>query len=109
MLTYVLVKDKNFGVMCFYLMSHLVLDIFNGGIFALYPFYDNVFYTRIDIFFNQGNFRPIIDYGISNKIENMGKGEGLVSSENFAIVILFTIILMSLAIKVMRNDRRIFK
>jgi len=91
-LIYILTRDKNFGIICFYLTSHLVLDIFNGGIFSLYPFYENVFYVRTEILFNQSNFIPLVEYGISDKIENMGKGEGAISSENVGIVLLLVIV-----------------
>ena len=44
------IKDiKIYGIISFYLMSHLILDIFNGGIFLFYPLYDNVFFSRMEV------------------------------------------------------------
>lgn len=91
MLIYILTRNNNFGIICFYLTSHLILDTFNGGIFSLYPLYDNVFYVHTEILFDQSTFRPFVNYGISNKIENMGKGEGAISSENVGVTILLII------------------
>jgi hypothetical protein len=32
-----------YGIICFYLASYLILDLFTGGIFLFYPVYNNVF------------------------------------------------------------------
>ena len=89
---FVFIKDiKIYGIITFYLMSHLILDIFNGGIFLLYPLYDSVFFSRIEIWFHSGDIIPVIYYGISDKIVPMGKGEPMISSENIGVAILLII------------------
>ncbi len=96
MLLLIFVKSRRdiFAIICFYLASHLVLDIFNGGIFPLYPVYDKVFFTHLDLSFNHNSLVPALQYGISNKIVNMGRGESVVSSENFGVAVL----LMAIAV-----------
>jgi hypothetical protein len=76
------------GIICFYLASHLILDLFTGGIFLFYPVYNNVFFARAELLFNDNGFKPILEYGISDKIMNMGIGEPAISSENIAVAVL---------------------
>ncbi len=96
LLCFILVKRRReiFGIICFYLTSHLILDLFTGGIFLLYPVYNNVFFVNVELLYN---FKPVLEYGISNKIMNMnmGRGEPVISSENVAIVILIAFVIMS--------------
>ncbi len=80
-----------FGIICFYLMSHLILDLFTGGIFLFYPFYNNVFFANVELLLNIDSFIPVLEYGISNKIMNNGIGEPVISSENVALAILLII------------------
>ncbi len=91
-LLFILVKSRRavFGIICFYLTSHLILDLFTGGIFLFYPVYNNVFFAHVELFFNRGSFTPALDYGISNKIMS-STGEPAISSENIAIAILLII------------------
>src|SRR3990167_826301 len=42
-------KDSIAGIIGFYFISHLVLDMFNGGISALYPFYDGILFINAEI------------------------------------------------------------
>lgn len=92
-LIFIFAKDiKISGIIGFYLISHVILDIFNGGVFLLYPFYDNVFFSRIEIWLHSGGISSIMYYGISDKIMPIGRGESIASSENIGTVILLTII-----------------
>jgi len=96
LLCYFFVKNKReiFGIICFYLTSHLILDLFTGGIFLFYPVYNKAFFANVELLYN---FKPVLEYGISNKIMNMNldKGEPVISSENVAIVILIASVIMS--------------
>jgi len=96
LLCYFFVKSKReiFGIICFYLTSHLILDLFTGGIFLFYPVYNKAFFANVELLYN---FKPVLEYGISNKIMNMNldKGEPVISSENVAIVILIASVIMS--------------
>ncbi len=86
------------GMISFYLASHLILDIFDGGVFLLYPFYRRVFFASIEVWFSHKHVMPIIDYGISWHIMNNGISEPMISSENIGIAVLLTIfILLSIA------------
>jgi len=87
LLLFIIAKSRRevFGIICFYLTSHFILDLFTGGIFLFYPVYNNVFFVNIELLFN---FKPVIEYGISNEIMNMGRGEPVISSENVAIALI---------------------
>ncbi len=100
----IFIKDiKIIGIIFFYLISHLILDIFNGGIYLFYPIYYNVFFFRTEIWFNGGNMTPFIYYGISDKIIPMGRGEPMISSENVGVMILLLLsIIKSIKIKIKR-------
>jgi len=86
------------GIICFYLGSHLLLDIFDGGIFLLYPFYNSIFYCVIELLFNKG---IVLGIGISETIINIKTiGEPMISSENVGVAILLIItLLISVVIK----------
>ena len=88
---FVKMKREVFGIICFYLTSHLILDLFTGGIFLFYPVYNKVFFANVELLLNHDSFIPLLEYGISNKIMNNGIGEPAISSENVALTILFII------------------
>lgn len=98
-------KDSIAGIVCFYLVSHLILDIFNGGISALYPFYDGIFFINAEIrsSYNIDGMMYTLNYGIKgdfvNNIAKAGNGYGIVSSENFGIIVLLIIIILTVFIK----------
>lgn len=89
-LCFIFVKSRRreFGIISFYLTSHLILDMFTGGIFLFYPFYNNVFFANVELLLRHDSFTPDIEYGISNKIMNNGIGEPAISSENIAVALL---------------------
>lgn len=90
------------GIISFYLISHIILDIFNGGVFLLYPFYNDVLFVRTDIRFDD----YIFNYGISDKIINIPKiGESIISSENVGTLILLMIIVLIVIIKKFKDQR----
>jgi hypothetical protein len=104
-LIFIFIKDRKIkevaGIICFYLGSHLILDIFDGGIFLLYPFYNKVFYSVIELIFNGG---IIFNVGISNHLLDMRTvGEPMISSENVGVAVLLIIaLLLSIVVK-MKN------
>lgn len=88
------------GLICFYLGSHLILDIFDGGIYLLYPFYNKIIFVWIEILFSTNGPVPIVNYGMSNDIVNMiMKGEPIISSENIGITVLLAIVVLILTIR----------
>ena len=93
LLLFILVKSRRriFGIICFYLASHLILDLFTGGTFLFYPVYDNVFFAHAELLFIDDSFTPALEYGTSDRIMNMGIGEPAISSENIAVVVLLII------------------
>lgn len=98
-------KDSIAGIVCFYLISHLILDMFNGGISALYPFYDGIFFINAEIrsSYNIDGMMYTLNYGIKNSFVNnisrAGNGYGIISSENFGIIVLLMIIILVSFIK----------
>lgn len=104
-LIFIFIKDRKIkevaGIICFYLGSHLLLDIFDGGIFLLYPFYNKVFYSAIELVFNDG---IIFNVGISNRIVDMRTvGEPMISSENFGVAVLLMIVVLISIVMKMKN------
>jgi len=69
-----------------------LLDVFDGGIFLFYPVYDTVFYAHIELLFAIDTIRPVLDYGISDRIMDNGRGEPMISSENIAVAFLLFVI-----------------
>jgi len=94
-----------FGIICFYLASHLVLDLFNGGIFLFYPVYNKVFFARAELLFELDSFIPVTDYGIRRAIVNMGKGEPAISSENTGVALLLIVLIIVLVMR-SKNKRK---
>lgn len=104
-LAFIFINREIFGIMSFYLISHIILDIFNGGVYLLHPFYENVFFARTEILFGNG-INYMLDYGINNNIINIAKlGEAIISSENIAVIILLIIIMSVIIIKNKIVDR----
>ncbi|VVB89790.1 Uncharacterised protein [uncultured archaeon] len=68
-----------------------ILDLFTGGISLFYPVYNNIFFAHVELLFTDGSFTPALEYGISDKIMNMGIGEPAISSENIAVAVLLII------------------
>ena len=104
-LAFVFIRNRRdvYGIICFYLISHIVLDIFNGGVSLLYPFYDNVFFTHVEIVFHHNGIIPKMDYGISDTIMNNGVTEPMISSENIGIAIL---LMISILINKIYNQKK---
>lgn len=98
-------QDSIAGIVAFYLISHLILDIFNGGISALYPLYNGIFFINAEIrsSYNIDGMMYTLNYGIKNDFVNniakSGNGYGIISSENFGIIILLIIMILVTFIK----------
>lgn len=99
-LAFIFIKDRRevSGIILFYLASALILDIFDGGVYLLYPFYNNVFFARIEIWFIH-SIIPVLDYGISKNIMNNGRGEPMISSENIGVSVIIMVFILILFIR----------
>lgn len=80
-----------FGIITFYLAAHLILDMFNGGIFLFYPLLEKVFYASAELRFGMDGFPHVLDMGISNTIKNNGMGEPIISSENVGTIVVLAL------------------
>jgi hypothetical protein len=105
LLLFILMKSKRevLGIIFFFLASHLLLDLFDGGIFLFYPFYDGVFYARVELLFTMETIKPVLDYGISDKIMNNGRGEPMISSENIGTAVLLLAIALMRAVRISQD------
>ena len=102
LLFFITAKEKKdvYGIIFFFLFSHILLDLFDGGIFIFYPVYDIVLYSYIELQFPFDKIEYVMDYGISNGIMDNGKGQPMISSENIAVVFLLSVvILLALTVK----------
>jgi len=90
---FIFVKSRRdvFGIICFFLAAHLILDLFNGGIFLFYPLYDKVFYASAELRFGMDGFLHVLDMGISDTIMNNGRGEPVISSENVGMAVVLAL------------------
>jgi len=101
LLLFILVKSKRevFGIILFFLASHLLLDFFDGGIFLFFPFYNRVVFGHVELLFNMETIKPVLDYGISDHIMNNGQGEPMISSENIGTALLLIVFWVMRAVK----------
>ena len=64
-----LFKEKKilFIIASAYLASHVILDMFHGGVVLFYPFYNEMAFVDATLQFSQGNeFLWVFDYGFRN-------------------------------------------
>lgn len=93
-------KKEIVFIVSFYLLSHLILDLFNGGIYVLYPIFDGKFFINAEIMsnYNIDGIMYTLNYGIKgnfiNNVAKSGHGYGIVSSENVGIAILLLIMIL---------------
>lgn len=106
LLLFILMKSKRevIGIICFYLASHIVLDLLNGGVFLLHPVYDKAFFMNAGVIFDNGSIKSAIDYGISSKITGGLKGRPVISSENTGIMILLVVCGVISAVRKWKNS-----
>ena len=84
------------GMTTYYLSSHLILDIFNGGIAVLYPFSKKILFLNAEIVqtYNLKTITFLYNYGFTDKVvKTISENSvyGVVSSENFGITVLLLI------------------
>ena len=87
------------GIITYYLSSHLILDMFNGGISALYPFSNKILFINAEIVqtYNLKTITFLTKYGFVDKVvETISENSvyGIVSSENFGIIVLLLIMIL---------------
>jgi len=109
LLIFIFAKKKEITfIVGFYLLSHLILDLFNSGISMLYPFYHKIFFVNAEIIssYKIDSVMFVMNYGIrSGLVDEMNdsvNGYGIVSGENIgtAILLIFMILISFLRSKV---------
>jgi len=100
LLIYIFWKDiKVSGIIAFYLASHIILDLFNQGIYLFYPLYNKVIYPMIGLSYNNNILSPIFNIIIQERISDVGIEMPIISSENTATIILVVVMLIISTIK----------
>jgi len=71
-----------------YVASHIILDLFSGGVALLYPLSHNIFFIQAELLFDEG-FSCVLDWGmIPYSIEwALAKGSVMTSTSSAAILI----------------------
>ena len=97
-LAFIIIKEYRqiSGMITYYLSSHLILDSFNGGIAVLYPFSKKILFINAEIIqtHNLKSITFLYNYGFVDKIVKTISDNsvyGIVSSENFGIIVLLMI------------------
>lgn len=106
LLLFILIRNRRdiLGIICLFLASHLILDMFNGGISLLYPLSSNVFFIHTELRFDMQSFSHVFDYGIRQTVMNRGNGEPVVSSENTGIAV-FLVVLTAILATLKQRER----
>jgi hypothetical protein len=98
-LAFIFFKNKQiYGMIIYYLSSHLILDLFNGGIGAFYPFSKKIAFINAGIMqtYNLKSMAFLLNYGFVDKIAHTTESSsyGIISSENFGIIVLLSIMIL---------------
>ena len=97
LLGYLFINREIFAIIGFYYISHLILDIFSGGIHLFYPIYNKAFHVWTEIRYGEPN---VFNYGFStDTLEIIKHGESVVSSENVAVMLLLLMIISLIILK----------
>jgi membrane-bound metal-dependent hydrolase YbcI (DUF457 family) len=91
------------GMITYYLSSHLILDTLNGGIAVLYPFSNKMLFLNAEIAqtYDLKNMIFLYAYGFTDKVVETiteDSAYGVVSSENFGMIILILIMIIIYAV-----------
>lgn len=96
---FVILDDLKFScVVAYYLASHIILDLFNSGVFLFYPIYQKVIYIMMGISWDHNQLIPIFEIIIQEKISGKGIFMPMISGENIATIVLIIIALISMLI-----------
>ena len=112
-LVFIFIKDfrQISGMITYYLSSHLILDMFNGGISVLYPFNNKILFLNAEIVqtYNLKTITFLTNYGFTDKVvETISNNSvyGIVSSENIGIIVLLLIMtLIYIVYNLNKNNR----
>lgn len=98
MLIYYIWSNPNFLIVGYYWTSHILLDIFNAGVYILYPFYNRVLFIKLDLwrYINESGLTMDINtaYGFSDGLVHTHNTGVLITSEGAGVLIIFLIILI---------------
>ena len=88
-------KDIRVGcIMGFYIFSHIVLDLFNRGVYLFYPFYNKVLYFMIGVSYEDSIISPIYKLIIENELSSEFLERPIISGENTTTILLIIIMLI---------------
>lgn len=81
-------------IMEFYILSHILLDLFNQGVYLFYPFYSKVIYFMVGVSYEDSIITPIYKLIIEDEISTEFFKMPMISSENTATILLIIIMLV---------------
>ena len=86
-------------IVAFYLLSHLILDLTDGGLSLLYPIISSVAFLNLGVLLDGYIFTPVLSYGFASHVLPQGMGRTVISSENFGTMILACILIIFIIAK----------
>ena len=100
LIIYIIFKNiKVVGIITYYLFSHILLDVFNHGVFILYPIYNKTLNIVSGISYENSQISFIFNVFSDDKLVNRFFEMAIVSSENVATFILILIPMFFILIK----------
>jgi len=98
-LIFIFFKNKQiYGMITYYLSSHLILDMFNGGIGAFYPFSTKIAFINAGIIHSNSlhGMTFLLNYGFVDNFAKITESSynGIISSENSGIIVLLSIMIL---------------
>ena len=100
LIIYIIFKNiKMIGIIAYYLFSHILLDVFNHGVFVLYPLYNKTLNIIAGISYENSNVSFIFNTFSDDRLVNRFFEVAMVSSENVATFILILIPMIIILIK----------
>lgn len=92
---YILWKSVEFiYISSFYIFSHIILDLFNQGVYIFYPFYNKVIYLIVGVSYNNDIILPIHKFIIETDLSTEFIERPMISAENIVTIILIIIMLV---------------
>ena len=86
-------------IVAFYLLSHIVLDLTDGGVSFLYPIINLTIFVNFGLMLEGFIFTPILTYGIVPHVLPQVVDRTVISSENFGMMLLMGILVIFIVAK----------
>ncbi len=95
MLIYTFWRDINVScIIGFYIFSHIMLDLFNRGVYLFYPFYNKVIYFMVGVSYEDSIISPVYKLIIEDGLSSEFLERPIISGENTVTILLIIIMLI---------------